>query len=365
VSGGSKLGLAVAGTAMFFVVLAMLILMPILHPANACTAGAATQPGVSKTAQNSIPGNYLKLYQSAGQASGIPWNVLAGIGKVETDHGRLKAAGVTSGANPWGAAGPMQFGIGGAAGNTWGGAPRHPSSQHVGQGVDGNHDGWDDVYDPADAIPAAAGYLKQSGAPKDLHHAIWTYNHSEAYIQHVLGLAKQYGGGGYTVAGDNTAGAPCPAGGAAGGGPATLGDINGSVPLRIVAYASKWLGTAYQFGGGDNNRPTVGTNSNGSNKPGFDCSGLTKYAVYQATNGQISLDHYVPNQWDDPHVHKVPYNQLQPGDLIAMHGWGHEGIYIGGGKMIHAPHTGDVVKISDITSGWYRNVFITGGRVIP
>ncbi|MEV5709692.1 C40 family peptidase [Actinoallomurus sp. NPDC052274] len=152
-------------------------------------------------------------------------------------------------------------------------------------------------------------------------------------------------------------------GGAPGGGPATLGNLNGTLGERIVAWASKWIGLPYQFGGGDIHGPTVGTNSNGSGKPGFDCSGLTLYAVYNATGGQVTLAHYVPTQWKDSHVHSVSYSDLQPGDLIAMHEWGHVGIYIGGGKMIHAPHTGDVVKISDITHGWYRDVFVTGGRV--
>ncbi|WP_345361450.1 C40 family peptidase [Actinoallomurus liliacearum] len=162
---------------------------------------------------------------------------------------------------------------------------------------------------------------------------------------------------------DGSAGNGSTTGGAPGGGPATLGDLNGPLGERIVAWASKWIGLPYQFGGGDAHGPTVGTNSNGSGKPGFDCSGLTLYAVYNATGGQVSLAHYVPTQWENSHVHRVSYSELQPGDLIAMHGWGHVGIYIGGGKMIHAPHTGDVVKISDITSGWYRDVFITGGRV--
>jgi len=71
--------------------------------------------------------------------------VLASIGKVESDQGQSNAPGVRSGANAAGAnaagaAGPMQFGIRGAAGNTWGGAPVHPASQHIdGYGIDGGH----------------------------------------------------------------------------------------------------------------------------------------------------------------------------------------------------------------------------------
>jgi hypothetical protein len=75
----------------------------------------------------------------------------------------------------------MQFSIIGAARGTWGT-----------YGVDGNHDRRTDVYDPRDAIPAAANYLKASGAPGDLHRAIYTYNHSEAYVQQVLAKMREY-----------------------------------------------------------------------------------------------------------------------------------------------------------------------------
>ncbi|HEV2375670.1 MAG TPA: hypothetical protein VGS19_26340, partial [Streptosporangiaceae bacterium] len=85
-------------------------------------AATAVQASVTSTARNSIPANYLGLYQSIGQRYSVPWAVLAGIGEVETDHGRSTLPGVHSGANSAGAAGPMQIGIGGAAGDTWGGA---------------------------------------------------------------------------------------------------------------------------------------------------------------------------------------------------------------------------------------------------
>jgi membrane-bound lytic murein transglycosylase B len=81
--------------------------------------------------------------------------VLAAIGKVETNHGRLQAPGVTSGANFAGAAGPMQIGIGGKAGNTFGA-----------YAVDGDGDGISNVYNPADAIFTAASYLCRNGGGK-------------------------------------------------------------------------------------------------------------------------------------------------------------------------------------------------------
>src|SRR5947208_12149924 len=75
----------------------------------------------SRVALADIPANYLQLYRSAGQRYGIDWAVIAGIGKVETDHGRSRLPGVRSGVNSYGCcAGPMQFSIVGPGGGTWG-----------------------------------------------------------------------------------------------------------------------------------------------------------------------------------------------------------------------------------------------------
>jgi cell wall-associated NlpC family hydrolase len=58
----------------------------------------------------------------------------------------------------------------------------------------------------------------------------------------------------------------------------------------------------------------------------------------------------------------VSISQLEPGDLVFFTGASHEGIYIGGGQFIHAPHTGDVVKISSL-SGYYSSAFYTARRI--
>jgi hypothetical protein len=89
---------------------------------------------------------------------------------------------VRSGVNGYGCcAGPMQFSIVGPRGGTWGA-----------YGIDGNHDGHRDVYDPADAIPGAANYLRASGAPGDYRRALLAYNHSAAYGAEVLDWARRY-----------------------------------------------------------------------------------------------------------------------------------------------------------------------------
>jgi Transglycosylase SLT domain len=109
--------------------------------------------------------------------------VLAAIGKVETNHGRLQAPGVTSGANFAGAAGPMQIGIGGKAGNTFGA-----------YAVDGDGDGISNVDNPADAIFTAASYLCRNGGGNggDLSRAVFAYNHADWYVTKVLAIASTY-----------------------------------------------------------------------------------------------------------------------------------------------------------------------------
>jgi len=75
----------------------------------------------------------------------------------------------------------------------------------------------------------------------------------------------------------------------------------------------------------------------------FDCSGLVMY-VYAKVG--VSLPHNAAAMYG--YGSPVAYGDLQPGDLVFFSGLGHMGIYIGGGQYIHAPHTGDVVKISNM-----------------
>ncbi|WP_225992940.1 C40 family peptidase [Actinomadura rudentiformis] len=81
----------------------------------------------------------------------------------------------------------------------------------------------------------------------------------------------------------------------------------------------------------------------------FDCSGLTMWAYKQVG---ISLPHYTGSQWNaGTHISR---SQLQPGDLVFFHGdLHHMGMYVGDGKFLHAPQTGDVVKISPLAGRPY------------
>ena len=137
----------------------------------------------SPQAQQDIPPQLLPVYQTAADSCpGLPWSVLAAIGKVETDHGRSTAPGVRSGANFAGAAGPMQIGIGGKAGNTF-----------AGYAIDADGGGAS-VYSPVDAIFTAANYLCQNGAGRgaDVAGAIFAYNHADWYVTKVLAIASTY-----------------------------------------------------------------------------------------------------------------------------------------------------------------------------
>ncbi|MEO2106918.1 MAG: peptidoglycan DD-metalloendopeptidase family protein [Actinomycetota bacterium] len=178
--------------------LAALLTPPFIVAAGVFALGGGAGGGgwaPTQEALEDIPPEYLQLYQVAPAewCPGLPWPVLAAIGKIETDHGRTTLPGVHSGANFAGAAGPMQIGVQGAAGNTWGGESVRPVPPDLPFGVDGDHDGVANVYDPADAIPAAATYLCAHGAPDDLESAIWAYNHSDAYVRDVLDQANRYG----------------------------------------------------------------------------------------------------------------------------------------------------------------------------
>jgi hypothetical protein len=159
------------------------------NPPTQAQARPGGQAPPSRAATADIPPGYRRLYLLATRrCPGLSWAVLAAIGKVESDHGRARLPGVRSGWNAAGAAGPMQFGIGkGRAGNAW-----------ARYGGDFDRDGHPSVYDPGDAIPAAARYLCAHGAPHRLDRALFAYNRSWSYVARVKRLARRYvaGGGG-------------------------------------------------------------------------------------------------------------------------------------------------------------------------
>jgi murein DD-endopeptidase MepM/ murein hydrolase activator NlpD len=119
-----------------------------------------------------IPPFLLPIFQAAGAAYGIPWQVLAAINEVETDYGRDLSTS-SAGAEGW-----MQF-----LPESW--------AQY---GVDANGDGYKDPYNPADAIFAAARYLRAAGGEQNIRDAVFSYNHSQAYVSSVMLRAQLLGG---------------------------------------------------------------------------------------------------------------------------------------------------------------------------
>ena len=298
-----------------------------------CTPGASqsvAQPGVSAAAANSIPSNYLMWYRKVGQQFGISWTVLAGIGKVESDHGRTTLPGVHNGANAFGAAGPMQIGIGGAAGDAW---------ATVATVEDGKPPA--SVYNPADAIAGAAKYLIAQGAQSDVSAAIFAYNHATWYVQEVLGWASTYASGGFTVS------AISPAGGSGSGGGSSA-SCTGTGQLDALVAPTAAVSTAISFAQAQLGKPYLW---GGTGPDAFDCSGLVMMA-YRAAG--IFIPRTSQAQWAGlPHV---PASQVEPGDLVFFAGSdgtptspGHVGLVIGKNKMIEAYATGFPIRVATYT----------------
>ncbi len=177
----AALAAAVLGSA---AVLSLLVLggaaIALVGGGGSGASAAAPQDGVSALARAEIPALYLRLYIAAARRYGLDWAILAGIGRVECDHGRDPSPSCTQEGveNSAGAGGPMQF-----LASTW-----------ATYGVDVNGEGRPDRWNPADAIYAAANYLRASGAPADYRRAIYAYNHAWWYVDEVEAWAARYRG---------------------------------------------------------------------------------------------------------------------------------------------------------------------------
>ncbi len=184
-------GLGAGAGALATIASALLAGMFMLVAAVAGLGGAPLQAndgGVNRSATETpsplalreIPAAFLSLYEEAGRRYGLDWAILAGIGKVECDHGRDPdpSCGRQGHVNSAGAGGPMQF-----IASTW-----------ARYGVDGDGDGRKDRWTPADAVFAAANYLAASGAPRDYPGAIFAYNHASWYVAEVQAWARRYRG---------------------------------------------------------------------------------------------------------------------------------------------------------------------------
>lgn len=294
-SASSRIGIAVG----------IMVMCPVAA-LGGIAAGMAQLPAdasPSSQALTDIPAVLLPMYQSAAaRCPGLPWPVLAGIGKIESDHNRPSGQVSTAGAQ-----GPMQFLPG-----TW--------TQY---GTDGDADGTANPFSPGDAIGAAADYLCAHNAAADLVTAVASYNcggldlcltratEPDGYATRVMSWAARYS--------DQTGSHPAPT-------------VASTVAVQL---ALAQVGTPYLWGGE-------------SPEAGFDCSGLVQYA-YAGT--ELQLPRTAQTQYD--HGPHLPTDaDPQAGDLVffgtSTTHITHVGIALGQGRMVDAPHTGALVRVEPL-----------------
>jgi cell wall-associated NlpC family hydrolase len=375
----------------------------VVRPHTSGTAGfSVAAPIAFTTSQQTGPMSFSALrgiWQEAGSAYGIPWEVLGAINKVETGFGS------NLGPSSAGAVGWMQF-----MPSTW-----------ARWGIDANGDGVADPNNPTDAIFTAARYLAACGGQTDIAGAVYCYNHATWYVNDVLGLAAEYsrdGGNGLfsldqlhtqltsvsariatmhkqlAVALAQTrkleraerpfhhrattssllsnqleahkhavllavrrraaearvarlrerlSGATKQLGGlqdqansASFAASSQLLSLPASAGSGVVSIALQFLGVPYVWAG--------------ATPSGFDCSGLVQYVFAQVG---VTLPHNTVAQWNSPDAVSVPRNALESGDLVFFNGLDHVGIYIGNGQFIDAPHTGANVRIDSLSGSWF------------
>ncbi|WP_262391497.1 bifunctional lysozyme/C40 family peptidase [Nocardiopsis sp. CNR-923] len=365
-----------------------------------------------KSIRVDIPEDILRFHRAAADAYKLPWELLAAVGAVETQNGSYPGVRDRGTRNSAGAAGILQFGVadlnGGnvlAAGNAWGGKPDQRVSQRaehydVGEiptrgvqyfGIDGNNDGRVNVWDSQDNIVSGAfrlayyAQLAKNGSkdpmvarcrPLDLDPTectLYVHNNAPWYVAQVLDVMEYYSNSGIAptspslsiqAASFGSEGEDCSEGGGVNQA-AYLGNA-GPAHRGAIEFARSKIGLPYVWGG-------VGPN-------GYDCSGLVM-AAWNSVGVQIPRTTFAqwqggqpPSTWDGADVAVVldgtlDIDALQPGDLLYFHYSGqspsHMGMYVGGGRMIHAPRTGQNITEVSIDTDQYRRVFIGAIRISP
>jgi len=342
---------ALAAVGLFGVVAATVTVgLPLLIVTAVTPAAAGIAPsGPSATALSQIPAFLLPHYEAAPACAGLPWQVVAAIGWVESRHGEGRIDPATGNTSPP-ILGPALDGSDGDAA-----IPATPAStantgdavwdHGVGpmQFLTSTFDAWvvDASGDPTpspnnayDAIATAGRFLCDGATRIDsIQTAILRYNDSATYVADVLATAIAYG---MTVGG----GAPT-----GGGGPDEASGVSVSANLApVIAFALAQLGKPYVWG-------ATGPDS-------YDCSGLTQ-ASYAA--GGISIGRTTFDQATDGVAIDWESQPLQAGDLVFMadgegQSLGHVGMALDATHWISAPYTGTVVQIGPIPFGAIESV---------
>jgi cell wall-associated NlpC family hydrolase len=310
-SAGKAAAAAVAG-------LMSLILGVVLLGAGG-DAAVASGAGIGALDSGPIPNGWAPWVARAGSiCPEIPGPIIAAQIEAESNWNR-------SAVSPAGAVGLSQFMPG-----TW---------ISVGRDDDGN--GIGSPYDPGDAIMAQGRYDcqiveqlrgKVAGDLTELalagynagpaavlqYGSIPPYPETQAYVPRIMGLATKYS---LHITG---------------------GPTSGQV-ADVIAVARKYLGTPYAFGGGSKFGPGPGWFTGTT---GWDCSSYMQFVHWQGAH--VDMPRTAKEQSTAGQA--VPRDQLQPGDIVVFsdHDWGHVGLYIGNGQMIHEPNTGDVAKVTTI-----------------
>jgi len=315
------------------------------------TGADPTGPGGGQLRSGTAPAAYVGLVARAGSmCAEMPAPVVAA--QVQTESAWNPRA-----VSPVGAQGIAQF-----MPATWAAAGR-----------DWSGNGVTDVWDPADALPSQGGFdcsivaqLRPALAAGRVHGdltdlALAGYNagagavlayggvppfpETRAYVTRIRQLALTY-----------TAPTGPPSAPGLPGAPA------GSFAAAEIAAATAQLGVPYVYGGGALDGPSGGPPA------GFDCSGLVRYAVHQASSGRLTLPRTADTQARTGALvaqgrgSSINLAGLAPGDVIAFQNdptqpgtYSHIAIYLGAGQIIAAPHTGNVVKIQPVTIPYWTS----------
>ena len=210
----------------------------------------------------------ISIYRRAAQRYQVPWPVLAAINSIESDYGRNLSVS-SAGAVGW-----MQFMPG-----TW----RE-------YGVDANHDGKSNPYDPTDAIFAAARYLRANGAPHDLRRAVFAYNHATWYVDEVMLRARWISVNSKL----------------------TVKGASGRRIASMTAMAELLVGRPYVWGGGHGGWQIV---------PGYDCSGFVSAVLH--AGGYLSTPQTTDTLPSQPGIQTGPGRYVTIFDRTASGTQGH------------------------------------------